>query len=183
MARLNQNLTDQLAQTNQSMTNHMVHITSRLDRLEASTPTRTFEAQIEPNPKPKLDTPNPRRPNLGPLFKPNSRRPNQDPYLEPNPRRPSQDPYFESNPRRPSLDPYIKPNPRRLNQEPFFKPNPRRPNFGRVYDPNLTRPDQDHMDQEDKTLRSIKLQAPTFNGKLDPKAYVNWEREMDQFFE
>ena len=39
------------------------------------------------------------------------------------------------------------------------------------------------MDQEDKTLRSIKMEAPTFDGELDPKAYVDWEEEMDQFFE
>ena len=62
MARLNQDLVGQLAQTNQSMADHMTHITLRLDRLEVGTLARTLDARIEPEFEPELGTPiNPRR--------------------------------------------------------------------------------------------------------------------------
>ena len=39
------------------------------------------------------------------------------------------------------------------------------------------------MDHDDQTFRNIKLDAPTFDGSLNPKVYVDWEGEMDQYFE
>ena len=32
-------------------------------------------------------------------------------------------------------------------------------------------------------MRDFRLDAPTFDGYDDPKAYLNWERNMDQYFE
>ena len=159
MARLNQNLIDQLAQTNQRMTDQMTHITARLDHLEARAPERTHEDHIELELEPEYGTPiNPRR------------APRQDLFPEPNPRRPHQDPFYEPNPRRPDPDRIHDSNPRRVYHEPAYEPNPRRPN-------------QDLMDQDDRTLRNIRLEAPTFDGNLDPKVYTDWEGEMDQYFE
>ena len=68
---------------------------------------------------------------------------------------------------KPELD---TPNPRRLSQDPLYNPNPRRP-------------DLDQMDQEDKILRSIKLEAHTFDGDFDLKLYVDWEKGMERYFE
>ena len=58
-------------------------------------------------------------------------------------------------------------NPRRPYQDPYFEPNPRRS------DPKLVH----------QTLRTIGLEAPTFDGCRDPKVYLDWEKEMDQYFE
>ena len=46
-------------------------------------------------------------------------------------------------------------NPRRAYHEPAYEPNPRRPNQGQ-------------MAQDDRSLRNIRLEAPTFDGTLDP---------------
>ena len=102
MARMNQDLTNQLAQTNQSMT--CVNI--KLDQLEAREPRRT---QIIVEPEPAYD--------------PNLRRA----HYEPNPRR--------SNP--------------------------------------------EFMDQDERAIRNKKLEASSFRGDDDPKAYLDWERDMD----
>ena len=32
-------------------------------------------------------------------------------------------------------------------------------------------------------MRSVKLEAPTFDGILDPKIYIDWKGEMDQYFD
>ena len=77
-------------------------------------------------------------------------------------------PPFEHEPKIP-LSPLT--NPRRVQQpDPFRDPNPRRPN-------------QDFIDQEERAFRSIRLEAPTFDGTLDTKVYLDWEKEMDQYFE
>jgi len=54
--------------------------------------------------------------------------------------------------------------------DPFQEPNPRRPNH-------------DFMDQDDRIIRNIRLNTPTFNGNLDPKTYIDWEGEMEQYFD
>ena len=149
MSQLNQNLTDQLVQTNQSMIDQMTHITARVDRLEADTPTRTHEAQMELEPELELGTPiHPRRALHQGLFP------------EPNPRRPTQEPFFEPNPRRSNLGRVHDPNLRRAHHDPTYEPNPRRPN-------------QDQMDQYDRTLRNISLEEPTFDCCLDPRVYTD----------
>ena len=38
------------------------------------------------------------------------------------------------------------------------------------------------MDQDERALRNIRLEAPNFDGNLDPKIYIDWEGEMDQYF-
>ena len=69
-------------------------------------------------------------------------------------------------------EPYqVHPNPRRAPcQNPGFEPNPSRPN------PEL-------VDQDERAMRNIRLEAPTFDGSLDPKVYIDWEGDMDQYFE
>ena len=32
-------------------------------------------------------------------------------------------------------------------------------------------------------MRNIKVEAPTFDGRLDPIVFTDWVREMDHFFE
>ena len=46
-------------------------------------------------------------------------------------------------------------------------------------DPNPRRPNQDFIDQEERAFRSIRLEAPTFDGTLDTKVYLDWKKEMD----
>ena len=66
-------------------------------------------------------------------------------------------------------EPYqVHPNPRRIpRQSPGFEPHPRRPNH----------------DPVDQTFRDIRVEAPMFDGSLNPKVYIDWEVKMDQYFE
>ena len=50
-------------------------------------------------------------------------------------------------------------------------------------EPHPRRPHHDTFDQDDRALRNIRLDAPTFEGSLDPKVYVDWEADMDQYFD
>ena len=72
--------------------------------------------------------------------------------------------------RMPHQDLFADPNSRRFQHNPIFDPNPRRPN-------------PDIVNQDDQILRNVRLDAPTFDGSLDPKTYIDWEGEMDQYFE
>ena len=73
-------------------------------------------------------------------------------------------PTFEQEPETP-LSPLAPP--RRVHQpDPFQDPNPRRNN-------------QDFIDQEERAFKSIRLEASTFDGTLDTKVYLDWEKEMD----
>ena len=45
------------------------------------------------------------------------------------------------------------------------------------------RPHHDYVDQDERALRNIHLDAPTFDGNLDPKVYIDWEGDMDQYFD
>ena len=71
--------------------------------------------------------------------------------------------------RMPHQDLFADPNSRRFQHNPIFDPNPRRPN-------------PDIVNQDDQILRNVRLDAPTFDGSLDPKTYIDWEGEMDQYF-
>ena len=73
------------------------------------------------------------------------------------------------------------PHPRRnLPQDPYFEDD-----FGRDPDPFVdTRPRRPNLeDREERALRSIKLEAPTFDGSLDPRVYEDWESAMEQYFD
>ena len=41
----------------------------------------------------------------------------------------------------------------------------------------------DFNESKERALRSIRLDAPSFDGRLDPKVYIDWEGEMDHYFE
>ena len=41
----------------------------------------------------------------------------------------------------------------------------------------------DSVDQYERVLRNIRLDAPIFDGNLDPKVYIDWEGDMDQYFD
>ena len=41
----------------------------------------------------------------------------------------------------------------------------------------------DFNESEERALRSIRLDAPSFDGSLDPKVYIDWEGEIDHYFE
>ena len=71
--------------------------------------------------------------------------------------------------------------------------NPRRPqHLGPEYNPREPhhyyqeyiprRPNPDFVNQDEQVIRNIRLDAPTFDGSLDPKVYNDWEGEMDQYF-
>ena len=51
-----------------------------------------------------------------------------------------------------------------------------------IPNPNPRRPTQDET-EEDRAFRSVKFDAPTFDGNLDRKVYMDWESDMDQYFE
>ena len=78
--------------------------------------------------------------------------------MKSNPRRAQySDPYREPNPRRtPYHDPYLEPKPRRTQySDPYQKSNYRKPNY----------------------------QVPTFSGTSNPEDYIDWEKDMEQYFE
>ncbi|GFZ08864.1 hypothetical protein Acr_20g0006720 [Actinidia rufa] len=47
--------------------------------------------------------------------------------------------------------------------------------------PVLERPPNFHRNEPRDPI--INVEAPTFDGRLDPKAFTDWIREMDHFFE
>jgi hypothetical protein len=40
----------------------------------------------------------------------------------------------------------------------------------------------DYDDHDERVMRHIKVEAPTFKGQLDPWIFDRWIRDMDQFF-
>ena len=32
-------------------------------------------------------------------------------------------------------------------------------------------------------LKSVKVEAPSFDGRIDPRAYSDWESDIDHYFE
>ena len=67
-------------------------------------------------------------------------------------------------------------------EEPYqVHPNHRRiPRQSPDFEPHLRRPNHDPVDQ---TFRDIRVEAPMFDGSLNPKVYIDWEGKMDQYFE
>ena len=45
------------------------------------------------------------------------------------------------------------------------------------------RPHPDDESLDDRAIRNVRLDAPTFDGSLDPKMYEDWEGDMDQYFD
>ena len=43
--------------------------------------------------------------------------------------------------------------------------------------------DRDFPDHDEKLMGRVKIEAPTFDGLLNPKVLSDWMREMDHFFE
>ena len=41
---------------------------------------------------------------------------------------------------------------------------------------------QDHRNNEDKSAKHIKIEAPTFDGVRNPQVYNDWVQEMDHLF-
>ena len=41
----------------------------------------------------------------------------------------------------------------------------------------------DYVNQAKRATRNFRSEAPTFDGDFDLKLYIDWEKEMDQFFE
>lgn len=42
---------------------------------------------------------------------------------------------------------------------------------------------KDPRDLEETTLKSMRVEATTFDGRLDPKYFLDWIRGMDQYFD
>ena len=36
---------------------------------------------------------------------------------------------------------------------------------------------------DEQAVKSVKIEAPTFDGRIDPKPYSDWESDMDHYFE
>ena len=60
-------------------------------------------------------------------------------------------------------------------------PRPHQREFTPEPDPRHCQPD--FNDSEERALKSIRLDATSFDGNLDPKVYADWEGEMDHYFE
>ena len=45
------------------------------------------------------------------------------------------------------------------------------------------RPYHDHNDQDERILQSVKIEASSFVGHLDPNEYLDWEADMNHYFE
>lgn len=43
--------------------------------------------------------------------------------------------------------------------------------------------EQDGHDPEEKALKSIKVEAPSFDGQLNPKVFLDWLSDLDHYFE
>ena len=43
--------------------------------------------------------------------------------------------------------------------------------------------DRDFPDHDEKLMGRVKIEAPTFDRRLNPEVFSNWMREMDHFFE
>ena len=77
-------------------------------------------------------------------------------------------------------------HPRAQRQERTPDPTHRRPQHDfddHTPDFNQRRHHHENFDQDDRALRNIRLDAPTFEGSLDPKVYIDWEADMDQYFD
>ena len=150
-------LTDQMAQLNQNLTDQMAQSTQTLTT-QMNHLTARLERVEARNPGRIQETPV----ELGP-----------DPEFDtpfPSRRVPCQEILPEPNPRRPHHNPLFEPTPRRPHQDPFYEPTPRRVQH-------------DSIDQDERALRNIRLDAPTFDGSLDPKVSIDWEGDMDQYFD
>jgi hypothetical protein len=87
------------------------------------------------------------------------------------------------------LDDYERPDPIGFDRVPLRPAHPiddhlrERPNhygLGRGRDPAV-RPYHDDLD--DRAMRSVKVEAPSFVGRLDPCEYLDWEADMNNYFD
>ena len=63
-------------------------------------------------------------------------------------------------------------------------PNPRRsPYQNSGFEPIPRRPNPELVDQDKKPVRYVRLGTLTFDGCSDPKIYLDWEKEMEYYFE
>ena len=86
-------------------------------------------------------------------------------------------------PQSPRLTPI---HPRAQRHDPTPDPHPLHPRAQRhetAPDHHQRRPHNEFAESEERALRSIRLDAPTFDGNLDPKIYIDWESDLDQYFE
>ena len=42
---------------------------------------------------------------------------------------------------------------------------------------------KDRRDLEETTLKAMRVEVSTFDGRLDPKCFLDWVRGMDQYFD
>ena len=40
-----------------------------------------------------------------------------------------------------------------------------------------------HIDPDDRILKGVKIEAPNFDGQLDPTKFLDWLADMDHYFE
>ena len=38
-------------------------------------------------------------------------------------------------------------------------------------------------DEDDRILRTVRADPPTFDGSWDPRVYLDWEANMDRYYE
>ena len=171
-------ISEQLAQMSSQLSAQLTNqLDSRLNQFEARLDAmeRAQQPRSDPDPGTPVSMTHPRRARPHDSFEePNPRRDRlSDPYDEPHPRRArNHDPFDEPNPRRERvLDPFDEPHPRRVQQPDPCRDHPPR------------RAHQEFAEMEDRAFKSIRLEAPTFDGTLDTKVYLDWEKEMDQYFE
>ena len=101
-----------------------------------------------------------------------------------------------SRPHDPTLDPDIEATPRHEPRRPHQRDHgyhPRRPQYpGPEYYPREPhpydhdyaprRPNPEAVNPDDQVIKNVRIDAPTFDGSLDPKVYNDWEGDMEQYF-
>ena len=106
-------------------------------------------------------------------YDPNCRRVHHDPTLELNLRRPSYD--YDSRACQYDTIPDYGPKAYRYDYEDQAYSS---------YDyVNQAYSSYDYVNQAERATRNFRSEASTFDGDFDLNLYVDWEEEMDQFFE
>ena len=54
---------------------------------------------------------------------------------------------------------------------------------GVVREARATCDHQDRYDPDERAMKSVRVKAPSFDGRLDPKAFLDWVADMDHYFE
>ncbi|XP_038989081.1 uncharacterized protein LOC120112937 [Phoenix dactylifera] len=105
------------------------------------------------------------------------------PSLANNPRERIDHPLFDRNHQHVNDYPRNRQNFDRNHNRPLDDYPRERPHHNeRGRDP-INQPLNDHRDIDDRILRCVRVEAPSFVGRMDPHEYLDWESDMNHYFE